>query len=229
MKKNFVTIVVFCLAISWATGQQVIEKSARLQGNQTLVFDVDFADQIIIKTWDKKEVLTKVTYNINDNKDNSKFHLDLMETSDNVTFTGTIDDMKSLSENNSTDLPGVVIRQEDHCVKLEIDYEIFMPANASVSLETISGNIEMIGCQGPAKIKTISGFIDVSVSQATKADFSLSTISGELYSDLNLKMDKPHAEMRVFVGGNVDATFNGGGALFDLETISGDIFLRKLK
>lgn len=229
MKKSFITVIFICFAFSWMPAQEVVEKSTSFQGNKTLVFDVPFADQIIIKSWDKKEVLTRATYNINDNKDNSKFRLDLTETTDKITFTGIIEDMESLERKNTTHQSGIVFHREDHCVQIEIDYEIFLPADVSVSLETISGNVEMYGCKGPAKIKTISGFIDVSFDTKTKANLQLSTICGEMYPDLDLKIENPLSEMRVIARSDVDAMLNGGGADFHLETISGDIYLRKTK
>jgi DUF4097 and DUF4098 domain-containing protein YvlB len=52
----------------------------------------------------------------------------------------------------------------------------------------------------------------------------MSTISGTIYTDI--AMDKASEKN----GGNaVDVAYNGGGEDVDLETISGDIFLRKTK
>jgi len=50
----------------------------------------------------------------------------------------------------------------------------------------------------------------------------MSTISGTIYTDLAMN----NASKRN--GGNtIDTQYNGGGEDVDLETISGDIFLRK--
>jgi hypothetical protein len=229
MKNVFVTWLFLCLAFSWAFPQEITEKTIKMPKHNKVVFDVDFADQIIIKTWEKPDVFVKATVNINDNTDNDKFHLDLEDTGQSVVFTGKVDDIEKLSNEQSTMIQGVVVRGEDRCVHLEIEYEIFLPGNAQIELETISGNVEMIGCEGPVKIKAIGGFIDVSVDPSLKASFELSTITGEVYSGLDLNIENPVKGMQVFLGGNIEAKLNSGGKTFELETISGDIFIRKTK
>lgn len=229
MKNAFVTLLFLCLSFSMAFSQKITEKTVNMPKHNKVVFDVDFADQIIIKTWEKSEVIVKATVNINDNTDNDKFHLELEETGQSAVFTGKVDDLEKLSSEQSTNIQGVIVRGEDRCVHLEIDYEIFLPENAQIYLETISGNVELIGCEGPVKIKAISGFIDISVDPSIKANFELNTVTGEIYSDLNLNIENPHAEMQIFRGGDIEAKLNGGGKLFELKTISGDIFLRKTK
>ncbi len=229
MKNTILTLLLFCLAFSWAFSQEIIEKNIKMPNRKKVVFDVDFSDQIIIKSWDKSEVFVKATVNINDNTNNDKFHLDLEETSESVTFSGKVDDLEKLSNENSTNIHGVIVRGEDRCVNLEIDYEIFLPENAQIDLKTISGNVEMMGCSGPVKIKSISGFIDISIDPSLKASFEMNTITGEIYSGLDLKIENQVSEMQIFKGGNVDATLSGGGNLFELTTISGDIYLRKSK
>jgi len=229
MKNVFVTLLFLCLAFSWAFSQEITEKTIKMPRHSKVVFDVDFADQIIIKTWEKSEIFVKAIVNINDNSDNDKFHLDIEETGQSLVFTGKVDDLEELSNEQSTNIHGVVVRGEDRCVHLEIDYEIFLPENAQINLETISGNVELIGCGGPVEIKSISGFIDVSVDPSLKASFELSTITGEVYSGLDLNIENPVKGMHLFRGGDIEAKLNSGGKPFELETISGDIFLRKLK
>ena len=66
--------------------------------------------------------------------------------------------------------------------------------------------------------------VDLSFAASRKADLKMSTISGTIYTDLAMDTSSKRN------GGNdVDASYNGGGENVDLETISGDIFLRKTK
>ena len=70
------------------------------------------------------------------------------------------------------------------------------------------------------RVNTI--FIDLGFAASRKADLKMSTISGTIYT--NLAMNK--ASQRN--GGNsINTEYNGGGENVELETISGDIFLRK--
>jgi len=207
--------------------QDIIEKSIPINKSAKVNLDFRFADQIIIKTWDKNEAYVKAIININDNSDNDKFSLEATGEGNNVTFKSNIDDLDKLSGKSTHYQHGVVIREDDHCVHIEIDFEVFLPASAQISLETISGNIEVIGLEAPMEIKTISGFIDVSLSSKANADIEMETITGDFYSDLVLIYEKDKKWKHHFVGGELKALLNGGGASINLETISGNIYLRR--
>lgn len=222
-----IAIIMSLLWVNCLMAQDIIEKSIPINKNAKVELDFQFADQIIIKTWDKNEAYVKAIININDNNDNDKFSLKATGSGNIVEFKSDIDNLEDLSGRNVHYQRGVVIREDDYCVHIEIDFEVFLPASAQISLETISGNIEVIGLEAPMKIKTISGFIDVSLSQNTKADITMETITGDFYSDLDLIYEKDTKWKHHFVGGELEASLNGGGASINLETISGNIYLRR--
>lgn len=225
MKYTIAIIISLIFSLS-LIAQDSIEKSATINKSTRVKMDFRFADQIIIKTWDKNEALVKAIVNINDNNDNDKFSLKVTDTGNGVEFISEIDDLEKLSGRNTNIQQGVIVRDDDHCVHLEIDFEVFLPATAQIDLETISGNIEIIGFDSPIKAKTISGFIDVSISPQAKADISMETITGECYSNLELTFkDDPRWEHQYF-GGQLEAFLNGGGETIKLETVSGNIYLR---
>jgi len=55
----------------------------------------------------------------------------------------------------------------------------------------------------------------------------LSTVTGDVYSDV--KFDKSASKEISWVGTKRDLTLNGGTLPVKLETVSGDIYLRKSK
>jgi len=73
------------------------------------------------------------------------------------------------------------------------------------------------------KVKSISGFIDLAVPSAKHADINFSTISGRMYSNLDLLLTKEHSGIPL----KINQKLNSGGDLIKLETISGDIYFRK--
>ncbi len=73
------------------------------------------------------------------------------------------------------------------------------------------------------RLKTISGDIDVYISNAT---FDARTLTGGIYSDLDI--DFNNGDKRSHGGQKVSGTVKKGNAYLKLETISGDIFLRKI-
>lgn len=114
---------------------------------------------------------------------------------------------------------------KNHCCESEISWDIYLPENTDFSIETINGNIIIEGKTSQIKAHTISGFIDLSIPAEKKADLEFKTISGNIFSDLEIATSgkKRIAELRI------SDKLNGGGMPINLETISGDIFLRKEK
>jgi DUF4097 and DUF4098 domain-containing protein YvlB len=75
------------------------------------------------------------------------------------------------------------------------------------------------------KAKTISGFIDLAMAGNRKADLEMKTISGTFYTDLDINSTSSENSIPMVVKHKL----NNGGDPVDLETISGDIFVRKSK
>lgn len=61
-----------------------------------------------------------------------------------------------------------------------------------------------------------------------KADISLKTINGSMYTDLDLEITETKDNL-CKVGGDIDTKINGGGNEINLETIIGTIYLIKVK
>lgn len=81
----------------------------------------------------------------------------------------------------------------------------------------------------PSSISVVSGDLDVSMPAASKANLTLRSISGEIYTDFDLSLNKGVENMNRVGGQTVNGTINGGGPAVSLKTISGDIFVRKAK
>jgi DUF4097 and DUF4098 domain-containing protein YvlB len=85
---------------------------------------------------------------------------------------------------------------------------------ASVDLATVSGDVRVASLRrGEAKLRSLSGDIDVAVERGTRVYMDASTLSGDAGSDLDLQ----------------DAPTSGDGAELMLEasTKSGDVRIRR--
>lgn len=126
------------------------------------------------------------------------------------------------------------------------DYEVrscqgeieIVTTNSDMKLENVSGPIIAKSTSGditvkygslntekPTSIVATSGFIDVSFSASAKASLKLKTITGDIYSDLDLAI--PNSEFKQTYSSNISGDLNGGGVEISLHAISGDIYLRK--
>jgi len=106
--------------------------------------------------------------------------------------------------------------------------DITGPVNAN----SVSGNIEIefseLNQQRPASISSMSGFIDITLPKNTPARFNLQSMSGGIYSDIDLEIAGRRSDLSRMGGGNrINGTMNGGGVEIRLQSMSGDIFLRK--
>ena len=86
--------------------------------------------------------------------------------------------------------------------------------------------------KSPSSISSVSGAVDVTMPASSKTTLQLRTISGEVYTDFDINMGKKGNEddgMRRVGGQTVEGTVNGGGTKIALQSISGDVFVRKAK
>ncbi|QIL77082.1 MULTISPECIES: DUF4097 family beta strand repeat-containing protein [Hymenobacter] len=85
--------------------------------------------------------------------------------------------------------------------------------------------------KSPSSISSVSGAVDITMPASSKTTLQLRTISGEVYTDFDINMGKSKEEgdMRRVGGQTVEGTVNGGGTKIALQSISGDVFVRKAK
>jgi predicted membrane protein len=103
-----------------------------------------------------------------------------------------------------------------------------------VVASTTSGDIFVVYASleqsKPSSISNISGTVDVTLPANTKANLKMKSITGEIYSDLDLAMPQNKGSLKHIGGGQtVEGSINGGGVEISLKTISDDIYLRKQK
>jgi hypothetical protein len=192
--------------------QTTIEKHLNFSGKEKLILNIQIADSIKIHTWNKPEVFARASVNINDNQDNDVYLTSFDESGNDVEVTAKIKD-------------GYLKEKKNCCMETEIAWELFIPEKTVFSIETINGDIMIDGVTTEINAKTISGFIDLAMADNRKADLEMKTISGTLYTDLDINSPSSGNSIPMVV----KQQLNNGGDPVNLETISGDIFVRKSK
>ncbi len=212
--------------------QKVVEKTLPAAANQEIDLQLKFGNNIKITAWDKPEVYVKVTYNINSGRLNDALLLNFNSGPDgpkvNVDFnqellkTGRAEDCPdSQNGRNHSSHNG-----QEYFTCSQIDYEIRVPRSNSLVVNTINGDIELRGITGPIDAKSISGFVDLDWPDKKGATVSLKTITGEVYSDLDISFTNKQKEIPM-VGYQLKGDVNGGGSKVKLETISNNVYFRK--
>ena len=216
MKKTVLIAALIMGAVTFSFAQKVITKKVDVQ-DKTAEMKFDFAENIHIEAWNRNTVELEVTVNIEDNRYNDYYALNVNEQSGNVTLTEKVD-FEGIKKARGK-------KDEDH-FNTTINYKLKVPEDLAFSLKTISGKVELIGARGKMSVNSISGYIDYSIPATHKAHIDLSTISGDVYSDL--KFDNSNEGEMSWVGTKRELSFNGGTLPVELKTVSGDIYLRKL-
>ncbi len=119
----------------------------------------------------------------------------------------------------------IEILSKDGDIKLS---NITGPVTASSTSGDVEIDFSTLSQENPTSISLVSGFIDITLPTNSTANFNLGSISGEVYTDLeiNLQGRGDNQMNRLGGGGQITGTLNGGGVEVGLKSISGDIYLR---
>ncbi len=101
-----------------------------------------------------------------------------------------------------------------------------------------NGNVEIVFTNmtpdKPNSILSVNGYVDVTIPKNVGADLEMHTVNGEAYTDWEIEIDKDASSampmgvpnMNMF---NLEGTINGGGIPISIQSVNGDIYLRKAK
>jgi len=220
--------LLFLAAVNTAQTQpRIVEQTLNVDPDGRIELNLKFGNEIVIKAWDRPEVSFRATAEVNNGRLNDAFLIDFNQT-EKVRIDMDFDREKIRSA-QAEDCPGKnysYYNGHGHVVCSEISYEIYLPRDADIYVETISANIELFGLHGPVSVKSISGFVDMSWPERNGAELSIKTITGGVYSDLE-NIEFHNKGKFAPVGVDIRVKAGTGSTPVRLETISGDIFLRK--
>lgn len=214
MKKYVLLLSLLFCVVFFAHSQKIIDKKVEIE-DQKVQIKLSFADDIIVEAWNNNYIELRATVDINDNSYNDYYALNVDESKGKIKIIEEVDFDGIKKEEGTKNLCNF---------NTDLNYTLKVPKNLKFELETISGKIELIGCLGEMTINSISGFIDYSIPPSHKAKIDLSTVTGDVYT--NVKFDKKLPEKISWVGTNQVLSLNGGDVEVELKTVSGDIYLR---
>ena len=246
MKKVFLFIGLLLTFNNLTAQKKVVEKISSSNIEDVFVH-VKFANDIVVKNWDRNEISVEAEVNINDNEENDYFSFKTDKIGSTFTVKSDYGTFFKEHRNTNRNSEGKVIHGDCNSVKyctchnkVLVNYVIYVPRKMELKVKSISGDVAATEYEGvlnldlisgnitvkkhskEMNLKTISGDIDVFISDAT---FEAKTLTGGIYSDLDIDFEK--ARKREY-GSRIVGTIKKGNASLRLNTISGDIFLRKI-
>lgn len=234
MSRLLILLVVLAAPLV-ASAQKVLVKDAAVASGQPVVLDLKFATTIRIRPAPDNQLRVQASVQINQNKLNEAFQLTLTESAEALRVVSDLD--KNLLANaqpgdcptNGGTYYGNWSNGQDRApVCADIAFDISLPPGTTLRVSTISGNIEVRGLTGELQAKSISGFVDVSWPASRGARVALKTVTGEVYTDQDITFNNQHDNP--IVGYEMKGILAGAsGPALRLESISGDVFFRKVK
>ncbi len=132
-------------------------------------------------------------------------------------------------EINITDMPGSIsVHANNSDISLK---NVQGPIYAKTTSGDITGTFSDHTKIRQSNISSVSGTIDISLPEGLAANLDMSSISGEVYSDFDLQLEKAdhHKGLEKIGGGRkTKATINGGGIKLVFSSISDDVYVRKI-
>lgn len=242
--KSLLLFIGLLLSFNNLTAQKKVTENTTSNGINDVYVNLKFANTTIIKNWNKNEISVEATVNLDDNEHNDYFSLKADKIGGTYKVTSEYGDYfkkyRSYYTSDCDDEDGKkknINYKESH--SNIVNYVIYVPKNMELKIKSISGDIEAETYIGILKLdlisgnitikkhskdmhlKTISGDIDIYVYDAK---LEAKTLTGGVYSDLDINFDK---NKKQGYGSKIVATINKGTASLKLNTISGDIYLRK--
>jgi hypothetical protein len=226
MKKYIIGVVTLLVTFN-LNAQRVVEKQLTVTPTTNLELNLDFADTIHIVQSKDNSIRIKAIVNINNNLHNDKYELIADEGGQTLRISAKVHDMKSIRIPCENHKGSSYEYHDGECLTMDINYEIEVPVLADIKVETISGDIIINLRTCPMTLKSISGFVDLSIPTTSNSDISISTITGGVYSNHDISKEKNSCDSNP-AGTRVNFRLNSGGSRIKLNTISGDIFLREI-
>jgi len=229
--KPAVLLLLYILSISSAFAQKIIEKQLVFSSNQAINLNFKYADTIQVYYWDKAEVSVRIEAVINQGKLNDLLVVETVSNDKEISVTTDFDKALFI-QSKEEDCPGPRTHlsytgngQKYYACGI-INYQVYLPRQAKLKIETVTGNIIMRGAETTVFAKAVIGFVDFSWLETQGANLAIKTIRGEVYTDLDIDF-KTKVTRDPYTGYALKGTVNGGGPEVYLESTVSNLFIRK--
>ena len=228
MKAIPVLAFLLCLfTIPLVAQQKVIEKTMSVPANKKVDLTFVYGNNVIITAWDRQDASIKMTYSINGGRLNEAAKVDFkaengvasidIEFDQDLLETGRPEDCP---DNQSGNRYYNGNNREIYTCH-QIEYEVFVPRDADLNVESIHGNIELLGLTGPVQAKAIHGFVDMTWPAQKGAELTFVSIHGDVFSNMDINFSANKDQHRI------TGTLNGGGTDIELEAVHNNVYFRK--
>jgi hypothetical protein len=226
MKHVLYMLLLLAAGCPAALGQKKVEKELPLKAGQRVQLDFEFATTIDVQPWDEPRVLVKVSARVNGGLDDEAYELTASPTDGVLRFVSSLRDKEKLFRriDSVRHFGGITVNGKG--LDIEEYYEVYVPRNVELSLKTTIGSSKIEHNNGPLAVETVTGDIDVQCAANQPADITAKTVTGGMYTNLPFAPQK-RKDLPRLAGEESQIQLNGGGVPIALETVTGDVTIRR--
>lgn len=246
--KIHILIILFVFVSLQVFSQSDIQKTVELKKGQKLIISIDDANLINIRGWDEDHMEINVMVLINNGNNDDSYQLEAGEKNGIVHIEGSIQNKDKLPRMiqikkggqvysfNTDDNKGPEIMKfyeeqgregiewTSHGVMCDIKYEIRIPNNTDLKVNSRFAMIDIDDFEGNIQASSKHGGVDIAIESSKKIDFNIKSDWGEIFTNLNLIFDAGYSKDYK----EITCSLNGGGNLFaELESKHGNIYIRE--
>lgn len=230
--------------------QNNFEKNIPYTPGQRISMDFTYPDLIKVNVWDKNEILITGQITINGGLDNGAFGIEVNNTASEISLTSILKDKDKIPQRITVNIKGETfifqasgwddpkvkefladkgkegVQWMSNGMDIDIALIVTVPRNSELSIFSKFGMIELEDMPSVLEASSKHNGVDISVSPTQKLDFEINTSFGEVYTNLNLSIDKQNG-LTPYKAQTLMAHLNGGGKKVYLESKFGNVYLRK--
>lgn len=251
MNKLLATLSFYLMVSFSAECQTLINKSINVAHQSSLKIKTLHTD-VIVKTWDKNEILIDGYVSIDEGASDDVFDLDIKEKSNYISIETSMN-LQSLKKkntyisSNNYNKDCSVKYSNGHMIKSELTITIpksitldIAATYGSVKVEDLSQNTSIENTYGSIDaivenmenienlmLHSVYSTVDLTISPRIKADMELITDFGQIYTDIEMDIKTNKSMKRNFMGDKIKSSLNGGGNKIKLESNYSNVYVRQ--
>ncbi|WP_420387478.1 hypothetical protein [Roseivirga sp.] len=229
--KALLSIFLVLLSLTGVAQTEVFEKSVKV-GDKRVAIDAELVDQIKVSHWNQETMSVKITYSINQGELNDALEISLDESAGRVKLEVELD-KRMIEDADFYDC------DKEHSINwnrngrrngvcLDVLVEVKVPSGIELDVESVIGDLFIEGSYKEISAKTVTGDIELEWPENQGAEIDIKTVNGAIYTnhEFTAKSDKGLPQISSH---KVEANLGNGGSYVSLETVTSDIYFRKLK
>ena len=165
--KRYLLFIGLLLTINNLSAQKKVTENASSKNVNDVYVQLKFANNIVIKNWNKNEISVEATVNLDDNEHNDYFSFKADKigetykiTSDYGEYFKKYRSYYSHKHDEEEDNDNEKNSHNHHHSNI-VNYVIYVPKNMQLKVKSISGDVEAENFAGVLKLDLISGNITV--------------------------------------------------------------------